>query len=396
MEAVLVSNGPGELYSWAQPVLRTLRELHPELRICISLVPDQFTSGQEAEVAQSFGADLVTSRKDFLTLLATGRPPAGLGGGGFVLSLGGNARMALRLAASLGYPTYRYSFVPYWNRDLRKLFVHNAAAERKARLLGAPRDKLLNVGNLVADAVGQASPAAAVGSPHILLMAGTRDAFSVLLIPFIIAVADYLGREFPAARFVWPVSRLLKQETITAGIAGREKASLGGMAGQLEGSSLITPSGVPIEMVPDTSRHAHMRAASLAVTIPGTNTLELGIAGVPSIVVLPMNKPEVIPLEGVGHWLGLLPFVGTALKRQAVKVFVEGLDVPVSLPNRFSGEDLMLELKGTIRAEEVARQAAALLKDTSDLKRRRERLLETMPKPGAAERLVSAILEDFA
>ena len=74
-----------------------------------------------------------------------------------------------------------------------------------------------------------------------------------------------------------------------------------------------------------------MRAADLAVTIPGTNTLELGIAGVPSLVLLPLNKPEVIPLEGPGHWLSLVPGVGTTLKRQAVRLAAPRF--PVALPN---------------------------------------------------------------
>ena len=238
MEAVLVTNGPGELYSWAQPVLRTLRDLHPDVKVSISLVPDQFISGSEAEVARGFGADAVTTHQEFISLLATGRAPTGLGDTeGFVLSLGGNTQMALKLAKSLTYPTYRYSFVPGWNRNVRKLFVHEERAERRARRLGAPKDRLECVGNLVADAVGQSTPATNVGSPHILLMAGTRDAFSVLLIPFMIALADTLGQAFPQASFVWPVSQLLAAKTVAAGIAGEEKDYLGGQ----QGNAKVTP-----------------------------------------------------------------------------------------------------------------------------------------------------------
>ena len=148
-------------------------------------------------------------------------------------------------------------------------------------------------------------------------------------------------------------------------------------------------------LVPDTERHAHMQAADLAVTIPGTNTLELGIAGVPSVVMLPMNKPEVIPLEGIGHWLGLIPVIGTPLKRYAVKLFVEGLNIPVSLPNRFSGENLMIEVKGKVSVAQIASEVIGLLENRAELSRRRERLLETMPKAGAADRLVRAIMSDF-
>jgi hypothetical protein len=395
MEVVLVTNGPGELYTWTQPVLRALREADRKLKITISLVPDQFTSGNETAIAQSFDADAVTTPKEFLTYITTGRKPDALGSEkGVVIGLGGSAGMALQLGNRLNYPTYRYSFNPNWNRSLRKLFVHDERTFRNARLLGAPKERLELVGNLVADAVQQSTPLENPGKPHILLLAGTRDAFSVVLIPFIIALADRLGKELPDARFVWPVVRLLKRETIEAGIAGLEKDVLGGMAGRREGNKIFTPSGSVIEMITEAERHAHMRSADLAVTIPGTNTLELGIAGVPSVVMLPLNKPEVIPLEGIGQWLGLIPGVGTFIKRRAVKLFVEGLKLPVSLPNRFSGEDLMLEIRGKISVEQISEAMLLLLGNPSDLARRRERLLLTMPQPGAARKLVQSVLSD--
>ncbi|MGL4609645.1 MAG: hypothetical protein ACRCYY_08160 [Trueperaceae bacterium] len=395
MEAVLVTNGPGELYTWTLPVLRALREADLGLKITISLVPDQFTSGNETAIAQSFDADAVTTPKEFLSFMATGRRPDALEGeGGFVIGLGGSAGMALQLGSRLKYPTYRYSFNPNWSRGLTKLFVHDERTFRNARLLGAPKDKLELIGNLVADAVQQSEPLDKPGEPHILLLAGTRDAFSVVLIPFIIALADNLGQKFPNARFVWPVVRLLKPETIEAGITGLEKDVLGGTAGRRDGNTIVTPKGSVIEMVTEAERHAHMRSADIAMTIPGTNTLELGIAGVPSVVMLPLNKPEVIPLEGIGQWLGLIPGVGTVIKRRAVKLFVEGLKLPVSLPNRFSGEDLMLEIKGKISVEQITEAMTSLLQDSSDLTRRRERLLATMPKAGAARKLVESVLSD--
>lgn len=396
MEAVLVSNGPGELYTWTQPVLRALRQLAPEARVAIGLVPDQFTSGSEADIARSFGADAVTTPREFLNFMATGRLPAALSGGrGFVLSLGGNLAMALRLGQRLGYPCYRYSFVPAWRRELKRLFVHDEKAARQARRLGAPAGRVRLVGNLVADAVEQSTAAEVSGRPHILLLTGTRDGMSRLLIPFMLGVADRLGQVFPEASFAWPPSRLLQRETLEAGISGLERAFLGGVVSSRDGDLVSTPSGVRVRVVPEEARYAHMRAADLALTIPGTNTLELGIARLPALVLLPMNKPEVIPLEGVGQWLGLLPGVGKYLKRYAVKLFVEGLNAPISLPNRFSGEELMLELKGRLSVEQVAAQAERLLNDPDDLARRRRRLGATMPQPGAAERLVRSILEDF-
>jgi len=394
VEAVLVSNGPGELYTWVKPVLAELRQRYPGVKTCISLIPCQFASGSEARIAATFGADTVTTPQAFVRFMTTGQRPDGLGNThGFTLSLGGNTRFALKLANRLNYPAYRYSFVPYWHPKLRRLFVHDQRAARKARLLGAPAERLEVVGNLVADAVALASPIPEPGKPHIVLIPGSRDLFARHLIPFMIALADALGRAFPEACFVWPVSRLLSDETIRAGIAGEERATLGGLAGERQGETIFTPSGSRIDMVSEEERYAHMKAAQLAITIPGTNTLELGLAGVPSLVILPLNRPELIPLEGPGHWLSLVPLVGNALKRQAVKLAAPRL--PVSLPNSMTGEELMVEIKGVVSAELVVAQATALLRNPAELARRRARLAATMPPPGAAKHLLSAIMADL-
>lgn len=397
-EALLVANGPGELYTWVRPVLRELRRRAPERRIGISLIPCQFASGHETDIARSFGADVVTSPAQYLRAAATGGLPPGLtgsdGGEGFVLSLGGNAGMAVGLARRLGRPAYRYSFEPGWHRGLRGLFVPDERSARRARRAGAPSGRVHVVGNLVADAVELDPPALHPGTPHVVLFPGSRDAFSLHTIPLFIALADRLAAALPTARFVWPVSRMLSDEVIGAGIEGREAATLGGVAGRRQGDEVVTPGGGVIEMVPEESRYAHMRAADLAVTIPGTNTLELGVAGVPSVVLLPLNRPEVIPLEGAGHWLGLVPGIGRYLKRYAVRLWVEGLAVPVSLPNRFTGEELMVELSGRLEPGAVAERTLELWRDEHDRERRRRRLHATMPAPGAASAVVDAIEAD--
>lgn len=392
-EVVLVSNGPGELYTWARPVLDALRRHDPGLPVRIALVPCQFASGGEARIAATFGADLVTTPAQYLRTVPTGRAPEGLGAErGLVLQLGGGVGLAANLAARLGHPLHRYAFTAGGHRSLERLYLPDARTAARARRQGTPEGRIEVVGNLVADAVRAAEPAASPGRPHVLIMPGSRDAFARPLIPLMLAVVDRLAADHPGARFVWPVSRLLQERTLEDGIAGTEADVLGGVAGRREGDDVLTPSGARVEMVAEEERHAHMRAGDLAITIPGTNTLELGIAGLPSLVVLPLNRPELIPLEGAGHWLGLVPGVGRYLKRWAVRLFVQGLDQPVSLPNRISGEALFEEVSGIVTAEGLARAAHALLTDEDDLRRRRERLAATMPEPGAADRLARSVL----
>ena len=396
LEVVLVSNGPGELYTWARPVLDALRRRAPDVRVVASLIPCQFAAGNEADIARTFPVDAVMSPAQTMRAIATpGRAAPFKGAGGAVLSLGGNVGYALQLGARLDYPVYRYAFEPQWHPKLARLFVADARVAERSHRKGAPEQRVEAIGNLVADAVRAAEPHPRPGRPHVVVIPGSRDIFARPLIPFLLAVVERIHRAQPGAAFVWPVSRLLDPETIAAGIAGADARVLGGIGGVRDGDAIRTPGGATLEMVPEEERHAHMRAADLAITIPGTNTLELGIVGVPSIVMLPMNRPELIPLEGIGHWLGLIPVVGRYLKRYAVRLFVEGLKHPVSLPNRFSGEPLFEELTGILDADSVAAVALQLLADPADLDRRRARLAATMPKPGAADALVDRVLADL-
>lgn len=394
-QVVLVSNGPGELYTWVGPVMRELRRALPEARVAVALVPCQFAAGNEPEVAASFGPDHVTTPAEYLRSLAAGSVPGGLAepgaGPGAVVGLGGSVGAPVTLGRRLGFPAFRYSFEPYWHSGLELLLLPDEKVRDRALRRGSPGDALRVVGNLVADAVEAAEPPLERGEPHVLLFAGSRDQFALHLIPFMIALVDRLARALPGARFVWPVSRMLGERTLAAGIAGAAAATLSGAAGRREGDAVYTPGGGRIDLVPEEQRYAHMRAADLAVTIPGTNTLELGVAGVPALVLLPLNRPELIPLEGAGHWLGLVPVVGKYLKRHAVRLFVERLNVPVSLPNRITGEDLMVELAGRVHPDGVAERALALVADEEELERRRRRLRETMPRPGAAAALVDVV-----
>ncbi len=390
---VLVSNGPGELQTWVKPVLKEVKRQAPELETVISLIPCQFASGNETGIARTFGADHVTSPAEAMRALAGGGQGGPLSGTAkAVIGLGGNTRLALGLGRKLQAPVYRYSFVPYWHRALSKLYVHDESARRKARLLGAPASRLDNIGNLVADAVAGSEPAARTGSPQILLMSGSRDRYVRAVLPLLLAALDMAAQELKDMVVTWPVSRLLSEEALADAIAATGREVIGGYGGVREGDVIVLRGGLRVRLVREEERYSYMKAADLALTIPGTNTLELGLAGTPALVILPMNRPEIIALEGPGHWLSLLPVVGTPLKRQAVRLFVNHLNYPVSLPNQFTGENLMTEVKGILSAEQVAELLLNELSDPEALRARGERLLATMPQPGAAERLVREVL----
>ncbi|MEM7735218.1 MAG: hypothetical protein AAF267_05450 [Deinococcota bacterium] len=409
MHVLLVTNGPGELYTWVGPVLRELRQQVPTWRVAIGVIPCQFASGREAEIAQTlghqlpddhtdgYGADAVFSTTEVMQTITLGRPLQGFSEGvddGLVLSLGGSGPLAVRLAKRLGWAVDRYHFEPFWHKQMRTLYVSDAKREQRAKRSGAPEESVINVGNLVADALTNLDATSITntnkGEPHILVMAGSRDGFVRYILPMMLAVVDSLAENYPNARFVYPRSRLVSKEGFQAALSGDDL--LGGVRGTLaeDGTAILTEAGTRLEIIDELDRYAHMKQADIALSIPGTNTLELGMAGVPSVITFPLNKPEDIPLEGIGHWLGLIPLIGKPLKRRAVLMAAPHL--PASLPNHFSGEELMVELKGVVTATDVSEQAINLLEDDARRAHIRERLNATMPQPGAAKTLVDALI----
>src|SRR6202011_3181219 len=71
---------------------------------------------------------------------------------------------------------------------------------------------------------------------------------------------------------------------------------------------------------------AAMRAAArarVAITIPGTEVIELAALGVPAVVCTPFNAPELVVIGGPLQYVGKLPLIGTPVKRAAVVAFAK-------------------------------------------------------------------------
>ena len=80
-----------------------------------------------------------------------------------------------------------------------------------------------------------------------------------------------------------------------------------------------------------------MNWADLALTIPGTNTVELSSMGVPMVVTIPLNHPEEIPLEGLVGMISDLPLIGRPLKKRLLPKFQAKIKF-TAWPNRLAGE----------------------------------------------------------
>ncbi|NJK44673.1 MAG: hypothetical protein HC933_10640 [Pleurocapsa sp. SU_196_0] len=406
-EIILLVNGPGELYTWARPLVQALREAGGatprDLRVVLGLLPCPFASGYERGIAETMPVDDVVSVAENLEFIAGGRKPRAYqrSASGLVIGLGGDVSFPGRIGSRLGYPAWRYSFEPYWNKGLEKLLVHDVRTLEKALKAGANAE---NIGNLTADALQLEQPVDKPEGLDVLIIPGSRSFQVKHLLPFFAGVAQDIAARVGNVRFHVPRSRLVTDEDWATGLSGRLVADMGGVALVgvrlvsplgLESQTLETPAGVQIRVYDEEYRYGLMKLADVALTIPGTNTLELGIAGVPSIVCLPLQKMELIPIENPLRYLEVIPVIGKPLKRRLVEIFLNRFE-HVSLPNIIADEAIQIELRGDLSTARIAVEAVRLLEQPTERARMISRLEATMPKPGTARRLAAMMLERVA
>ncbi len=137
---------------------------------------------------------------------------------------------------------------------------------------------------------------------------------------------------------------------------------------------------------------AAMKASDLIVTIPGTNTLELAMLGVPFVVVVDEDLLQYAPLEGAVEWLARAPVVGTRLRRVILRRALRRIRF-VALPNARAGRMVVPEWVGRWTREDLAKRVAELLADPARLRTIRADLQGLgLLRPGASDRIVETAL----
>ncbi|MGH7729311.1 MAG: hypothetical protein ACREM2_11070 [Vulcanimicrobiaceae bacterium] len=404
MRIAIASNGPGELSGWVRPLAAALQRADPRGELALFFVPDDFATGREPEVARAlFPRATIVPCGDYVRFALGRRPPGVPERADLVLYLGGDLLHAARLRARLGARAQAYKFS---RRRFERVFERvYAVDERNRRALeraGVRNERIDVVGNLAVDgALAEAAGAFAQSPPDprlapgtILFMPGARKLEIANVVPLFLAAALALRRH-DALPIAFALSPFTRDEEIERALRVGGVATAWGARGRLvrEGelrAIVADAGGPPIPVVHETMRYAPQ--ARFAVTIPGTKCIELAALGVPALVCVPLNAPEVAVINGPLQYLDRLGGFGRALKRSVVI----GLDrrfAFVTQPNIDAGEALMPELRGTLFPGEIARRIAAYARDDAARARASERLRALYADhAGAAERMARAML----
>ncbi|HLV08830.1 MAG TPA: hypothetical protein VKY40_01360 [Halanaerobiales bacterium] len=407
MDFIITANSPGEVAGWVKPVIKELKCTFPEAGISVFLTPCVFASGSEKKVLQEYAeTDRVYDGKEYLKYILLKVKPDGFNTGesGAVIFLGGDLFHAVLLGKKLSYPVIAYTEGVFnWEKSIESFLVPDERTRDVLLKKGADTVKVEVIGNLMFDALKPELSTkefrAFSGTERetvISLFPGSRPAELEYMLPFFLDTLRETGKakiidDNQEASFFLSLSPFIEREQLQKvyesylfdrGIKGRYLSSSKFDRLQLEDQVELS--------VIHNQQYSLMQISDLALTIPGTNNLELAHFGVPMLVLLPLNRPEIIPLEGIPGLLGKVPLLGKALKRRLVPQIADQMEY-VSLVNIIAGEELVPELRGILKPADLIKEMNLLLNDSRRLNDMRVKLKELAGDKGAASRLVKKI-----
>jgi len=349
------------------------------LTMSLVLPPCQFASGQEAAFARRQGLFArVLGPRDCLAVV-TGLRRLTLAGGGCVLHLGGDLWYSSTLARRAGVPAYAYVETPLIRSRARRfaqIFVPSQDLADRLTSGGVRPGHVVAVGDLRVDALTRARPA--VRAPHdglrVALFPGSRRWIVGGFLPFLLQTAEAMRERRREVEFTLVASPFLRRDALAATLDGHRAALERLGIAVVDGDDLGAAAG-----------------ADLAITLPGTNTVQLAVLGVPMVVVLPLNHPGRIRTEGLSEWLGRIPGLGSAIKGVMAWRFLRRPHA-LAWPNRQAGRMIVPEMVGRLDPSEVAQRALAMLSERAALDATARDLREVYRTPaGVADRMLEAM-----
>lgn len=415
---IITVNSPGEVSGWLKPAVTAIKALMKDTKITVFIPPCTFASGSECNVVRSFPeVDLVVGPGETLRFVLLGQIPRGFSASprGLVIFLGGDLTYASLLSKKLGYPAIAYTEgLANWEKSFSYFAVPYPIMAKKVLSGGVPKSKVRIIGNLMLDAVRPVVTKEEVRKhleisdrPLLLLMPGSRPAHLEYMAPFFLQVAEEIAAQIPDLAVVFSISPFVGDMQFKEAISHVAAPGFGVPGDFTPGET--TRDGVTAWEAPDKIKTGKglsayalrgrqydlMAAADLALTIPGTNTVELSFFGTPTVLTLPLNYPERIPVEGPLGIIGGIPILGKALKRALIpKISLK--TKYTAWPNILAEELIVPEVRGKIAPQDISAVAVDLLQNEEKRSSMKDRLKKVVGEKGAAERLVGLMQEVLA
>lgn len=414
-DLIITVNSPGEVAGWVTPVVKAFKSKPWKTSITVFVPPCSFASGAECRVAREIkGVDLTVDPRKTLHYLLWGKAPSGFqpSGKGAVLFLGGDMTYAALLSRRLHYPAVAYTEgLSVQKRAFSRLAVPYERMRQGMIARRVPEEKIRVVGNLMVDAVTLRTERDDLRrklniqeGPALLLMPGSRPGHFQYMLPFFIKAAEKIRRDSPDLSVLLSISPFISDNQVIAALFSKDAEYFGvrgsyqpggpakeGGSGWERPGLIRTREGLTVQSL-RSYQYDLMNLSDLALTIPGTNTVELASLGTPMIATAPLAHPERIPLEGVVGLLGEIPLLGRELKRRLIPRALAKVDF-LAWPNRLAGRSIVPEIRGDITPDDLARAAGELLKNQDRRKTMAVLLKEAVGPSGAALKLTEVVRE---
>ncbi len=361
-DIILVANSPGELSALVKPMAESISANLKDARIILVLTPCQYTSGKEVDYVKSLrGITEVIPAKDYVNwIIKNNKPKIDFKEKGLVVYLGGDLTHAMLVAKKVRYPAWAYvqDWIG-WTRFYKKFFVPDQKCFIKLAKNSSLKKKTAISGNLMVDSVTDIGKWSSPQNNVITFLPGSRAWQINHMTPIYKKIITELKSKMPNLTFQLVSSPF--QQAI-----------------EIEGVKLI--------------KFEEAKNSELIVTIPGTNTARLAAQGIPMISLFPLDNPDVIPLEGLPHFVSKIPYLGSKFKKFLAETINRRTKYFV-LPNIKADKEIVPEFRGIINTDVVVQSVINLLKQP-DLRRiMSDQLISAMGQPGAAQKITEAINE---
>jgi len=383
-DLIIFTNGPGEVSTWVIPVVEWIKSrenLRNAYRVILVIHPCQFASGTEHIVAKSlYGIELVINPGDYLKIILTGykRKRYFFSKEGIIFSLGGDLMHPVLFKKRLKgrHKLYAYTNNCGWERHYEKIFVRNDYIRNKFLDRGVSQDKIKIVGDLVYSSLKFENNREEVRSrlnisddeKSLVFMPGSRDFEVNNMLPVFLKVIDELTDKIKNVKVFILKSPYVSYELL-------EKALLNGgnikeaetISGKLKTSDIDNHHFIEFSrnksiVILEGGLDYWGMGIDFAVTLPGTNTIQLAYRKIPALVISPLNKPEVIPIEGISGILKWIPLIGQVMLKVAVKKYVKKFPF-ASLPNIYEDEEVFPELFGVIKTNDITKRLIEIFEE---------------------------------
>lgn len=408
-DLVILSNGPGEITTWVLPVVKQIRSFstinQEKLRISLILSPCPHATGNEVDLARKFPEiDRTQGAKDFFPFLLWGKTADNWSwySHGLVLFLGGDQFFALMIAKRLGFSSLIYAeWEARWYRYIDYFAVMQQSVIDKIPIKF--HHKCILVGDLMADLIiTNNSLSANTNNIKIGLLPGSKPAKLTQGVPFLSAIASYLYQKNNQLEFIIPLAPTITAENLAN--YGKKKynnliAQLGDITTELikiNGQLFLeTSTGVKIRLISEFPCYEEIAQCQLCLTTIGANTAQLGSLAMPMIVLIPTYQLTAMKsYDGIFGLLANLPIIGDIFATLINKLVIEYTLKKKKLyawPNLWAKREIVPELIGELKVEEVGHLVLEWLENPDKLKQIKSDLQQLRGKAGASEKIAQMV-----